>query len=202
MSLVERGFNFYVDPPVPSRAAPPAVTAREALSDLPPITAHLTGELRRGARHLDEYTPYRNVDPSRYANELRNWKGFESNGGVYDHVIRSLSNRDFEIFRRMKPGDQYPEAHALALQIFDERLDRLKNGHRPKSGTAEWEKLLSLSVPPYDAGKFPNKWRKMAADEPARTLMAHLGKDCYSHIHYDSHQARTISVREFLLNSQ
>jgi DNA (cytosine-5)-methyltransferase 1 len=26
--------------------------------------------------------------------------------------------------------------------------------------------------------------------------MAHLGKDCYSHIHYDDRQARTISVRE------
>ena len=26
--------------------------------------------------------------------------------------------------------------------------------------------------------------------------MAHLGKDSYSHIHYDSVQARTISVRE------
>jgi DNA (cytosine-5)-methyltransferase 1 len=35
-------------------------------------------------------------------------------------------------------------------------------------------------------------WR----DQPARTLMAHLGKDSYSHIHYDSRQARTISVRE------
>ncbi len=31
---------------------------------------------------------------------------------------------------------------------------------------------------------------------PARTLLAHLGKDSYSHIHYDSKQARTISVRE------
>lgn len=44
--------------------------------------------------------------------------------------------------------------------------------------------------------KFPNKWRKMEADQPARTLMAHLGKDGYSHIHYDSSQSRTISVRE------
>ena len=51
-------------------------------------------------------------------------------------------------------------------------------------------------VPPYDVGKFPNKWRKMWRDQPARTLMAHLGKDSYSHIHYDSRQARTISVRE------
>ena len=36
----------------------------------------------------------------------------------------------------------------------------------------------------------------MEADKPTRTLMAHLGKDSYSHIHYDSTQARTISVRE------
>jgi DNA (cytosine-5)-methyltransferase 1 len=36
----------------------------------------------------------------------------------------------------------------------------------------------------------------MEPDKPARTLMAHLGKDGYSHIHYDSSQARTISVRE------
>ena len=36
----------------------------------------------------------------------------------------------------------------------------------------------------------------MEADIPARTITAHLGKDTYSHIHYDSDQARTISVRE------
>ena len=56
--------------------------------------------------------------------------------------------------------------------------------------------LRDAIVPPYDASKFPNKWRKMWRDQPARTLMAHLGKDSYSHIHYDSEQARTISVRE------
>ncbi len=36
----------------------------------------------------------------------------------------------------------------------------------------------------------------MGRDVPARTIMAHLGKDSYSHIHYHSDQARTISVRE------
>ena len=51
-------------------------------------------------------------------------------------------------------------------------------------------------VPPYDPSKFPNKWTKMNGDLPARTLMAHLGKDTYSHIHYDSAQARTITVCE------
>lgn len=36
----------------------------------------------------------------------------------------------------------------------------------------------------------------MESDQLARTPMAHLGKDSYSHIHYDSAQACTISVRE------
>ena len=56
--------------------------------------------------------------------------------------------------------------------------------------------LMQVIVPPYDPDKFPNKWRKIWPDKPVRTLMAHLGKDGYSHIHYDSSQARTISVRE------
>jgi len=51
-------------------------------------------------------------------------------------------------------------------------------------------------VPPYVPNKFPNKWRKMSADKPARTLMAHLGKDSYSHIHFDHEQARPVSIRE------
>jgi DNA (cytosine-5)-methyltransferase 1 len=197
MSLLPRDSDYYVEPPKGKPDLAPAVTAEEALHDLPPITAHLTGQLRRGARHLNEFVPYRRVEPSGYAAVMRTWKGFESNGGVYDHTIRSLSDRDFEIFKRMKPGNQYPEAHDIALEVLEERLDELQGkGLRPKNGTAAFRDLMQKTVPPYDPGKFPNKWRKMAADEPARTLMAHLGKDSYSHIHYDSRQARTISVRE------
>jgi len=48
-------------------------------------------------------------------------------------------------------------------------------------------------VPPYKLGSFPNRWWKLRSDGPARTLMAHIGKDTYSHIHYDSDQARCIS---------
>jgi DNA (cytosine-5)-methyltransferase 1 len=56
--------------------------------------------------------------------------------------------------------------------------------------------LVKATVPPYDPGKFPRKWITMERDLPARTLMANLGKDSYSHIHYDSEQARTITARE------
>jgi DNA (cytosine-5)-methyltransferase 1 len=56
--------------------------------------------------------------------------------------------------------------------------------------------LEKATIPPYDVSKFPNKWWKLDPDFPSRTLTAHLGKDTYSHIHYDGLQKRMISVRE------
>jgi DNA (cytosine-5)-methyltransferase 1 len=173
------------------------VTAKEALSDLPPITDHLFGKLKRGARNPLEETRYPGrLQPSEYAHLMRTWPGFEVNGSFTGHVIRSLP-RDYDIFRRMNPGDQYPEAHKHALALFEEALEKLRAGGRIVGRNSRaYNDLKASIVPPYDASKFPNKWRKMESDAPARTLMAHLGKDSYSHIHYDSNQARTISVRE------
>lgn len=189
----------YVDPPRLDRRLKAAVTAQEAIGDLPAIharTAMARGELVRGARKLDTEVAWdeRRV-PSDYATLMRSWPGFEaSEGGITAHVIRWLP-RDYEIFARMRHGDQYPEALEIAEERFEEALEDL--GRRaPKEGSAAWRRLHASIVPPYDDGKFPNKWRKMWRHEPARTLMAHLGKDSYSHIHYDSRQARTISVRE------
>jgi DNA (cytosine-5)-methyltransferase 1 len=188
----------FIPSPEPGVGIPKAVTAEEALSDLPRITSHLDGTLRRGARRFDKLTPYlTNLgNVTDYAKKMRTWKGFESRLGVYDHVIRYLP-RDYDIFERMQPGDQYPEAYQIAIQLFYEKLNKLRNtGREIVVGSPEYEKLYKDTVPPYDPEKFPNKWRKMESDAPARTLMAHLGKDGYSHIHYDSGQKRTISVRE------
>lgn len=187
----------FAPPPVASPDLPRAITAHEAIGDLPAITLHLTGELKRGTRRFNEHIPYPpDSPPSAYARLMRAWPGFSGGDGISDHVIRSLP-RDYSIFRRMKPGDQYPEAHQHAQAILHEWLDVARRADisiAPDS--PEYERLCSQIVPPYDPDKFPNKWRKMESDRPARTLMAHLGKDCYSHIHYDSEQARTISVRE------
>lgn len=193
--------HSYVDPPVATPSLQPAVTAEDAIGDLPPIDARRlvkAGLLRRGARRFDERVPYdRSRAASRYAIEMRNWLGHNaSDDGLADHVIRYLP-RDFSLFEQMKPGEQYPEAHARATKMFEKELRRRRaSGAKLLEGTDEYEELLASIVPPYDPGKFPNKWRKMWPDQPARTLMAHLGKDSYSHIHYDSGQARTISVRE------
>lgn len=189
--------HSYCAPPEAGPHLPAAVTAEAAIGDLPPIMAQAllkSGSLRRGARRFDDLTPYDPARPlSAYARIMRSWPGFANDTGVYDHVIRYLP-RDYDLFARLNAGDQYPEAHRHAVQMLEERIARL--GGRIKPGTIEYERLKKAIVPPYDAGKFPNKWRKMWRDQPARTLMAHLGKDSYSHIHYDSRQARTISVRE------
>lgn len=192
--------NHYTPPPLAKRPLPPAVTAFEALGDLPTIDARTllaNGELKRGARRFDKPVPSAVPEKlSEYARLMRNWPGFEARNTLGDHVIRYLP-RDYPLFARLKPGDQYPEAITCAENMFEEALTALKlDGKAPRRNSPEWRMLRASIVPPYDPGKFPNKWRKMEADKPARTLMAHLGKDSYSHIHYDSAQARTISVRE------
>jgi DNA (cytosine-5)-methyltransferase 1 len=191
--------RFFIDPPEPNvDKAQPAVTAEMAMSDLPLIGDDSEQKLRKGPRRFDHITPYRaNVRLNDFQNSMREWPEYEASDGIYDHVIRYLP-RDYKIFARMKPGDQYPEAFQLASEMFEERLKEIERleGKRPAEGSARFEAEKKAFIPPYDPTKFPNKWRKMEADKPARTLMAHLGKDSYSHIHHDSNQARTISVRE------
>jgi DNA (cytosine-5)-methyltransferase 1 len=202
LQTVKRGIldkpAFFIEPPTATReACKPAVTAEDALGDLPKLTEHLEGNLKKGARRFDNVIPYPSAATTSYAKQMRSWPGFENDAGIKDHVIRYLP-RDYDIFKRMNPGDQYPEAHAHAVALFEERIAllRMKTGKALGPKSKEYKETWDATVPPYDANKFPNKWRKMELDAPARTLMAHLGKDGYSHIHYDSAQARTISVRE------
>ena len=192
--------HHYQDPPQATNDLPPAVTAHAAIGDLPEIDARTLmrkGVLKRGARRFDNPVSYdENRSVSNYARSMKNWSGYEARDGIYDHVIRYLP-RDYPLFARMREGDQYPEAHRLALKMLAETLSELaRAGVTLEPGSPEQEEVRRSIVPPYDAGKFPNKWRKIARDQPVRTIMAHLSKDGYSHIHYDSAQARTISVRE------
>jgi DNA (cytosine-5)-methyltransferase 1 len=186
----------YVDVPRSARDLPAAITAQEALKDLPPIVSHLDGSLKPGAKRFTKTEAYSiEAEPESYGELMRRWPGFENTEGIKDHAIRRLP-RDYALFRRMAAGDQYPQAHAHAKQMLLEELTLRYGTKHPAATSARYQKLYKAIVPPYDPDKFPNKWRKMEADQPARTLMAHLGKDSYSHIHYDSEQARTISVRE------
>lgn len=191
------GAHDYLQPPAASGPTKPAVTAFDAIGDLPPIDARKElreGRLKRGARRFDVATM--TYDASRlvsaYAKMMKEWPGFPApEEGLFDHQIRYLP-RDYDLFAEMREGSEYPELHALAMRRLRLQANRLG----VSEGTTDWEALKASMVPPYDPGKFPNKWWKLRRDWPVRTLMAHLGKDSYSHIHYDGEQARTISVRE------
>lgn len=188
------GSQGYVAPDTGHDGLPDAVSAKQAIGDLPPITLHREGKLRRGARRFTELARYRRTPFERlssYVRDMRSWPGFEAGEGVYDHVLRYLP-RDTPIFEAMQAGDEYPAARRVAELQFALRAKR----RGLKAGSSDWQSLWKSTVPPYDPTKFPNRWWKLHPDRPVRTLTAHIGKDTYSHIHYDSAQGRVITVRE------
>lgn len=194
-------YAYYRPAPEATSDLLPAITAQQALQDLPVIDARrllASGKLKRGTRRFDQPIKWDGHERlTEYGKLMREWPGFEGKEEIFEHVIRYLP-RDYKIFAKLEAGSQYPEAYRLAEAMFEEALDEVKarEGKRPRKGSKAWKTLRAQIVPPYDPQKFPNKWRKMEADKPSRTLLAHLGKDSYTHIHYDSTQARTISVRE------
>lgn len=193
--------KYFMPSPCSSDQLPSAVTAEQALEDLPIITAEMKAAIKPGARRFNQRLEYNSVlNLSTFAQAVRSWEGFAGRDTVSDHVIRRLP-RDYPIFQLMEPGDQYPEAYAIAEEIlWPQRLQDIGldvGDCRPESPNYRLTLLEKQKVvPPYDPTKFVDKWRKMDPNEPARTLTAHLSQDCYTHIHYSSDQARTISVRE------
>jgi DNA (cytosine-5)-methyltransferase 1 len=173
-----------------------AVTVWEALADLPPIREHQTWSRRP---HGSFRKPVRLDRPphSDFACTMRGWAGFGHVEEICDHGVRHTP-RDYETFRRMKPGDRYPEAYAIMEQRIREEFRRRAESPEgaPEPGTPDYTNLVKSIKAPYPVDMFPDKWRKLIPDAPSWTVPAHLAKDSYSHIHYDSDQARTISVRE------
>lgn len=167
----------------------PLVSVREAIGDLPRLKSHL-GDPPVPPR--DRRLPLRG-EPSDYVRQLRSWPGLDPSDTVAGNWYR-FTPRDFPIFRLMAQGDCYPEALEIAHSLLRGYLKSLPSA--PTPGTSEYEEVRSSHVPPYRNDAFHDKWRKLIADQPSWTLTAHLSKDTYSHIHYDSRQARTISVRE------
>lgn len=182
--------------PIPHGDLPAATGTMEALGDLPTITEHLTEPTTIRRRKLADALPYRKIPGNlpEYAQLMRTWTGFATSDGTNGHLVR-LTPRDFPIFGRMKAGDDYPVARKIAETMFADAL--AEAGISPDQTDMQlYEELRSNIVPPYDPEKFPNKWWKLDALKPSRTLTAHMGKDTYSHIHYDNAQRRTVSVRE------
>lgn len=84
---------------------------------------------------------------------------------TYNHKARYLSDVNYEIYRRLNPGDD----------ATDEKIaDIMPYAHRNHC--------------------FKDKYYKLHADRPCRTITAHLRMDCHSHIHPS--QVRALTPRE------
>ncbi len=169
-----------------------AVTVRDALGDLPKLKGHL-----RGVRPVEQRLPLRRR-PGDYARVLRAWPGLDASATVSGNWHRYLGGvterEDYAIFEQMAQGDRYPEVIKIGHRLLNAHVATMDNPPRP--GSAEWEALKARFVPKYRRDAFHDKWRKLVESEPSWTVTAHLSKDAYSHIHYDSRQARTITIRE------
>ncbi|MGB3212457.1 MAG: DNA cytosine methyltransferase [Desulforhopalus sp.] len=190
-------WDHYEDHFIAKSRLRPAVSASEAFWDLPPITMHLDGRNGKGnKRDTNQFFEYLDQE-SEFSRMMKSWPGFRSNGRFCGNVIR-YTPRDYETFKRMPHGGMYPEALETANKIFKERVTaaEVDLGKRIPEGSEEWNEIFKATVPPYKNNRYPNKFRKMWPDHPARTVPAHIGKDSYSHIHFDSEQARCISLRE------
>ncbi len=188
--------QFFHPIPMPHDRLEKAIGVREALEDLPLIHEHTRDPSAMRKRKLNDKLPYRvpTNGVSAYANRMRSWLGFETGDSVTGHLVR-VTPRDFPIFAKMKHGGDYPHAIEVAEHLFLDALSELGLA-TAKKGSKAFKELRARIVPPYDPGKFPNKWWKLDPMKPSRTLTAHMGKDTYSHIHYDGKQRRTVSVRE------
>lgn len=183
----------------PVRSSLPATSASEALADLPPLYAQdmlRTGQIRRGAKDPSEPVDYTAIHPTTaYSRLMREWLGFATDATT-GHVFRYLP-RDYKIFAEIESGWEYPQVHAhVERRIAAWLANRKRRGLSTNARNPEVRHFIASWRIPYDPNKFPNKWWKLHADRPVRTLMAHLSKDSYSHIHFDSEQARTITIRE------
>lgn len=193
---VREDSRFFHPIPTPHHRRKDAVGVKDALGDLPRIREHAKNPSIIRKRKLAAVLPYHETSAPlpAYAFAMRNWPGFETIGGTDGHLVR-LTPRDFAIFAKMRSGDDYPIARAISEQMFEEALVSRGLWKIRKDSNA-YKELRASIVPPYDPDKFPNKWWKLDPLKPSRTLTAHMGKDTYSHIHYDSAQRRTVSVRE------
>ena len=84
---------------------------------------------------------------------------------VFNHKARYCNELNFEIYKRMNQGDDATD-HKIA--------DIMPYAHRNN--------------------KFKDKYYRLYADRPCRTITAHLRSDCHSHIH--PYQNRGLTPRE------
>lgn len=138
---------------------------RDALDAIRPLEAPRV----KNQNEIDSEVWGRTIEPNRFVgNENAYLKLI--NGGreiplTFNHRARYLSDVNYEIYRLLDQGDDATDLKIAAIMPY---------AHRNHC--------------------FKDKYFKLRADRPSRTITAHLKMDCHSHIH--PFQVRAITPRE------
>lgn len=186
--LVVSSPHFHVPPEAAEEATAPWVTVNDALSDLPRLFPTSNSKYRLYEPNI--LLRYATDPENDYQRLMRGWTG-SSLSQVSGHGYRRTV-RDFPIFERMKPEDNFLAASSIAETLLDQACGA--EGITEINHPERYQILRRKIVPPYSKGKFHDKWKRLNPDRPSHTLVAHLSVDTYSHIH--PWEPRGISVRE------
>ena len=138
---------------------------QDALDDIKPLDAPRI----KNMNEVDSETTGKKIDINEYSENNNDYlKLINTNRYMpytFNHKARYVSDVNYEIYKRLNPGDD----------ATDEKIaDIMPYAHRNHC--------------------FKDKYYKLHADRPCRTITAHLRMDCHSHIHPS--QIRALTPRE------
>ncbi|MCD8290401.1 MAG: DNA cytosine methyltransferase [Prevotella sp.] len=138
---------------------------RDALEAIKPLEA----PRNKNMNDIDDETTGKKIDFNNFhGNEnayLRLINGNRDIPLLYNHKARYVNDINFEIYRLLNQGDDASDSKIKGIMPYENRLHCFKD-----------------------------KYYKLIADKPSRTITAHLRMDCHSHIH--PYQIRAITPRE------
>ena len=143
----------------------PLFLLADALADIKPLEA----PRNKNTNEIDSETTGKKIDVNTYENHHNAYLNIINCGRripyLFNHKSRYCSDVNYEIYKRLNPGDD----------ATDEKIkDIMPYAHRNHC--------------------FKDKYFKLHADRPCRTITAHLRMDCHSHIH--PYQIRSLTPRE------
>lgn len=143
----------------------PRFILADALADIKPLEAPRI----KNTNEIDSETTGKKIDVNDHEDHHNVYLNLINCGRkipyLFNHKARYCSDVNYEIYRRLNPGDD----------ATDEKIkDIMPYAHRNHC--------------------FKDKYFKLHADRPCRTITAHLRMDCHSHIH--PYQVRSLTPRE------
>ena len=137
----------------------------DALKDIKPLKAPRV----KNTTKMDSDIYGKKIDVNDFENHENPYLDLINNGRkipyVFNHKVRYINDTNYEIYKRMGQGDDSTNEKIKDIMPYSHRND-----------------------------VFKDKYFKLIADKPCRTITAHMKFDCHSHIH--PFQVRSLTPRE------